>query len=69
MGIDFTVENHCSIFCFVRKHRRLLSGFVSTFMPLQRDLVAVVIEHAYVCDILDGIRDDGLCLTQAREVL
>jgi hypothetical protein len=55
--VDFTVQNEGSIF-LLHPHTQAAQDWVSEHIPAdaQRFGSAVVIEHRYICDIVDGIR-------------
>ena len=58
--VDFTVQNEGSIF-LLRPHTQAAQDWISEHIPpdAQRFGNAVVIEHRYICDIVDGIRADA----------
>jgi hypothetical protein len=60
---DFKLENHGSIF-LLRPLSRAAHCWVEEFIGegngFQPYFPTVVIEHSYVCDIIDGIREQGL---------
>lgn len=59
--IDFTVQNEGSIF-LLHPDTQAAQDWISEHIPpdAQRFGNAVTIEHRYICDILDGVRVDGL---------
>jgi hypothetical protein len=59
--VDFTVQNEGSIF-LLHPHTQAAQDWISEHIPpdAQRFGSAVVIEHRYICDIVDGIHVDGL---------
>ena len=58
-NIDFTVENHGSIFIF-RAHTEAAREFVGQCDGYQPYPDAIVVEPRYVCSLIDSIQDLGL---------
>ena len=58
---DFVVENHGTIF-LVRPETHAAKQWVAAHIPddAQRWGIAVVVEHRFVQDIIEGILKDGL---------
>jgi len=60
-SVDFTVQNEGSIF-LLQAWTDAARSWVEEFLPEDRMEFtgAVVVEHRYIQDIVDGIRRDGL---------
>jgi len=61
---DFLVENHGSIF-LLQPLTPAAESWIEQFLPQDRITFgsAVVVEHRYIADIVDGIRNDGLAVS------
>jgi hypothetical protein len=63
MNTDFTVENHGSIF-LLQPHTADAQGSIDENLPdlesWQFHGSAVSVEHRYIVDIVDGIKEEGL---------
>jgi hypothetical protein len=59
--MDFTVENHGTIF-LLRPLTDAANDWVEEYLPdnAQRFSGALVVEHRYIRDIVEGIQRDGL---------
>ena len=60
---DFLVENHGSIF-LLQPLTPAAESWIEEFLPKDRMTFgsAVVVEHRFIVDIVEGIRNDGLVL-------
>jgi len=60
-SVDFTVQNESSIF-LLQPQTESARRWVDEFLPEDRMEFAgaIVVEHRYIQDIVDGIRRDGL---------
>jgi hypothetical protein len=60
---DFTVQNEGSIF-LLYPHTQAANVWVSDHIPDYAQYFgnAVVIEHRYILDVVDGIKTDGLVI-------
>lgn len=58
---DFTVHNHGTIF-LLEPHTPAASRWIENHIPEDAQTFgrSVVIEHPYICDVVDGIRADNL---------
>jgi hypothetical protein len=63
MNTDFTVQNEGSIF-LLRPHTKAAQAWIEEHIPEDAQFFgnAVVVEHRYICDIIDGILNDGLAM-------
>jgi len=61
---DFTVQNEGSIF-LLHPHTPSAHDWVSEHIPEDAQFFgdAVVIEHRYIADIVEGVRADGLAIS------
>jgi len=61
--MDFTVENHGSIF-LLRPNTKAAQAWIDSNIPEDAQYLgnAVAIEHRYIMDIIDGIQADGLSI-------
>lgn len=61
---DFEIENHQSIF-LLRPLNPAAESWIKEFLPQDRMSFgsAVVVEHRYIADIVEGIRNDGLVVS------
>ena len=60
---DFLLENHGSIF-LLQPLTPAAQSWIDEFLPKDRMSfgTAVVVEHRYISDIVEGIRNDGLAV-------
>jgi hypothetical protein len=60
---DFLVENRGSIF-LLQPLTPAAESWIEEFLPEDRMSFgsAVAVEHRYICDIVEGIRNDGLAV-------
>ena len=58
---DFSVQNEGTIFLLI-PHTPSAQRGINENLPSERVTLgnAVAVEHRYICDIIDGIRADGL---------
>jgi hypothetical protein len=61
---DFEIENHQSIF-LLRPLTPAAESWIEEFLPQDRMSFgsAVVVEHRYIADIVEGIRNDGFTVS------
>ena len=61
---DFLVENHGSIF-LLQPLTPAAQSWVQEFLPADHTSFgsAAVVEHRYIADIVEGIRNDGLAVS------
>jgi len=61
---DFEIENHQSIF-LLRALTPAAESWIEEFLPQDRMSFgsAVVVEHRYIADIVEGIHNDGLAVS------
>jgi hypothetical protein len=61
---DFEIENHQSIF-LLRPLTPAAESWIEQFLPQDRMPFgsAVVVEHRYISEIVEGIRNDGLVVS------
>ena len=59
---DFEIENHQSI--FLLRALTAAESWIEEFLPQDRMSFgsAVVVEHRYIADIVEGIQNDGLAV-------
>jgi len=65
---DFTVQNEGSIF-ILYAHTTPARRWVHEYLPDDRTRWGqdgTVVEHRYICDIIDGIREDDLTVENAQ---
>lgn len=64
MNNDFTVRNEGSIFLLI-PHTPAAEAWIEEHLPQDAMRWAgnsIVVEHRYICDIIDGIQADGLTI-------
>lgn len=59
--VDFTVQNEHSIF-LLHPHTEAARTWIAEHIPVDAMMWgnAIVVEHRYISDIVDGIKSDGL---------
>lgn len=64
---DFAVENHASIFLLQPQNEQAIAWVEEHIGPengYQPYLPTIAVEHRYIGDIVEGIRNDGLAVAR-----